>query len=308
MIPLLLTLKDTQPLHGIPMARFYTYLNMTRQGFHHALATLERKNTMMSQVADQVSAYRVNIDRRAGSRSLYHNLVIKEQYGIGVSKFEGLMAEYELTLKPLRLKVVTTKSVMQSWNYPNLANNLSIDNINQLVVGDLTYVYIGGKRYFLFCLTDVCSARIVGHHISKRMRSIEAQRAMQKWVKLRGSTNLKECIHHTDGGSQYFAEKYLTVLNKHDVKISCAKNCLQNGYAEQRNGLLKHHMIPTMQTSNEIGVSIGMSRIIKTYNHSRKQESLGWKSPVEYESSLLTATREATSRKLYNFKELKNGF
>lgn len=307
MIPLLLAIRDKQSEHGIVMARFYAYFNISRQGFHQALAAEKRKKIMMSEITHQVSAYRLHQDCRAGSRSLYYNLGIKEQFAIGINKFEALMAEYGLTLKPLRMKVVTTKSVMQSWNYPNLANGLRIDNINQLVVGDLTYVYIGGKRYFLFCLTDVYSARIVGHHISKRMRSTEAQSALQKWFKLRGSTDLRGCIHHTDGGSQYFAEKYLRALNKYEMKISCAKNCLQNGYAEQRNGLLKHHLFPTMKTNNGQKVSIGVSRVINWYNHKRKQQALGWKSPVEFERSL-DPISQGPVHKLHNFSKPKNGF
>jgi len=307
MIALLLAIKDKQSEHGIAMDRFYDHFNISRQGFHQAVDSMKRIKVMMSDIARQVSAYRLNQDCRAGSRSLYYNLRIKEQFAIGVNKFEVLMAEYGLTLKPLRLKVVTTKSVMQSWNYPNLANNLSINNINQLVVGDLTYVYIGGKRYFLFCLTDVYSARIVGHHIGKRMRRIEAKSALQKWVKLRGSAGINNCIHHTDGGSQYFAEKYLTALIKHEVKISCAKSCLQNGYAEQRNGLLKHHLFPTLKTNEEQKVSRGVARIIYRYNHKRKQQALGWKSPVEFERSL-DPTSGGLVRKLHNFSKPKNGF
>jgi len=307
MIPLLLAIKDKRAVHGIAMARFYAYFNISRQGFHQAAISLERTRLMMSEITNQVVAYRLHMDCRAGSRSLFYNLGIKQQFGLGVTKFEALMAEYGLTLKPLRLKVVTTKSVMQSWNYPNLANNLSIDNINQLVVGDLTYVYIDGKRYFLFCLTDVYSARIVGHHISKRMRSIEAQSALQKWLKLRESADLRGCIHHTDGGSQYFAEKYLKALNKHEMKISCAKNCLQNGYAEQRNGLLKHHMFPTMKTNDEQKVGIGVSRIINRYNLKRKQHALGWKSPVEFERTL-DPKSGGVLHKLYNFSKAKDGF
>ena len=132
-------------------------------------------------------------------------------------------------------------------------------------------------------------------------------KALQKWVKLRGSSALTGCIHHTDGGSQYFAEKYLQALLKYDVKISCAKNCLQNGYAEQRNGLLKHHMFPTMKTNNEQKVSIGIGRVISRYNHKRKQQALGWKSPVEFESTL-DPTSGGPEHKLYNLSKAENGF
>ncbi|MBK8748648.1 MAG: hypothetical protein IPM04_12515 [Saprospiraceae bacterium] len=38
-------------------------------------------------------------DANAGSRTLYYNLNIKEQYNIGVNKFEKLMSDYGLILR-----------------------------------------------------------------------------------------------------------------------------------------------------------------------------------------------------------------
>ncbi|MFN2422531.1 MAG: transposase, partial [Cryomorphaceae bacterium] len=175
------------------------------------------------------------------------------------------------------------------------------------VVGDLTYIYIEGKRYFLFCLIDVYSAHIVGYSFSTRMRSIDAQQAARRWIKLRSSDALFGCIHHTDGGSQYFSGAYLAILNNLKALISCAGNCLQNGYAEQRNGLLKHHLLPTITTSTARGITIAVGHIISTYNKQRKQQALGWKSPVEFENHILEL-RQRPERKLFNFTKLKNGF
>ena len=60
------------------------------------------------------------------------------------------MSENKLCLAPLRIKIVTTKSDLQSWNYLNLINGKSICNINQVVAGDLTYVFIGRSLFYVF--------------------------------------------------------------------------------------------------------------------------------------------------------------
>lgn len=307
MIPLLQAIKLKQTEHRIPMWKFYAEFDITRQGFHQAERAFEAKQAMIKQIADMVIKYRTKVDCRAGSRTIYYNLGIKDLFNIGVTKFEAMLSAYSLALKPLRVRVITTKSDKQSWNYPNLANGLRIDNINQLVVGDITYVYIDGKRYYLFCLTDVYSARIVGHCFSTRMRSIEAQSAARRWIKLRVENCLLTCIHHTDGGTQYFSGEYLKVLNDLEVQISCAKNCLQNGYAEQRNGLIKHHLLPTMQVNSVHGMARNIDRIIKRYNYDRKQKALGWKSPVEFEEHI-KKTGIRPVRNLFKFTDLKNGF
>ncbi|MBK8045076.1 MAG: DDE-type integrase/transposase/recombinase [Haliscomenobacter sp.] len=268
---------------GLVMEDLYGYLSITRQGYAQRLKSRQAEVTLMKLVKNQVLDYRKDKDRRAGSRSLYYNLDIKGQFGFGVTKFEQLMSQYGLTLLPLRVRVVTTQSVCQSWNYDNLLNGLTINGINQVVVGDLTYVYIGRSLFYLFCLTDVYSARLVGLWGSERMRAEDAKQAFSQWVLLRGKEHLKGCIHHTDGGSQYFSGLYLKQLNDHDLPISVAQNCLQNGFAEQRNGLIKHHLIPCKQIQELQTFQQQLLEIDYFYNYERKQKELNWRTPVEYE-------------------------
>lgn len=282
--PLLTMLHDNQSEHGIPMERFYRHVGLSRQGYFQGVARHQHEEQMMVGIQKVVKEYRRAKDSRAGSRGLFYNLGIKQEYNLGVNKFERLMSAYGLSLKPLRTRVVTTRSATQSWNYPDLSKGLIVSDISELIVGDLTYVNYGSERYFLFCLTDVYSGRIVGWSWSRRMRAEDALIALMMWKQLRGPRSIRGCIHHTDGGSQYFSDLYLGVMGDLKLKISVARNCLDNGFAEQRNGLLKHHLLPLLP-GDLVGSSLiqEVSTIIHNYNHGRKQEKLGWKSPVEYE-------------------------
>ncbi len=300
MVPLLLSIRETQIWHGIPMERFYRHAGISRQGFSKAVLRFVEEKLLVGELIGLVKSYRKLKDRRAGSRSLFHNLGIKSRFGIGVNKFEQLMSANSMILPHLSTRVVTTKSSMQSWNYPNLVNGLSVNDINQSVAGDLTYVYIVGQRYFLFCLTDLYSARIVGYGFGPHMRAENAKEARDGWVRLRKKKNLKNCIHHTDGGTQYFSNLYLNSLEELGVRVSCAENCLINGYAEQRNGLIKHHLIPTVRALDDKELYREIKRIIRVYNHERKQEGLGWLSPVEFENKISTMS-EKPERKLHKF-------
>ena len=265
------------------MESIYRYAGISRQSYFQLKKRQENTKRMMIEIEDLVTKYRVNKDRRAGSRSLYYNLDLKYRYDIGVNKFESLMSEYGLTLSPLRVRIITTQSSHQSWNYPDLTPGLEINNINQLVVGDLTYVGIDRELFYLFCLTDLYSARIVGFHFGKRMRAKDAKEALDKWYKLRGIKSLSRCIHHTDGGSQYFSELYLNSMKEANLRVSVSKNCLDNAYAEQRNGLIKHHLIPTINIKKMERLNEEIKNIVYFYNFERKQKALLWQSPVEYE-------------------------
>lgn len=303
MVPLLDFFRSTKSEHGIPMERFYKYLGITRQGYLKNKNYKDSQQRMVIALGKQIEKYRKDNDRRAGLRSLYYNLDIKCQYDIGVNKFERLMGDAGYALKPMKVRVVTTQSCVISRRYCNLANGLFINGINQLIVGDITYILIGLKPFYLFLYTDVFSCRIVGWHLDKRMRTIEGLKAMKMFIKLRGKENLKGCIHHTDGGGQYFAKKALNLLEEEvGLRISVAQNCLENGFAEQRNGLLKNHFLPLVTSMKLSKMRVQLEDFIEFYNHKRKQKNLGWKSPVELEK-WLTQVEEKPEMILYNREE-----
>jgi putative transposase len=307
MVPLLLSIRESQGEHGIAMERFYEHVGISRQGFSKAVKGFVEEKLLVEELIGLVKSYRQSKDRRAGSRSLFYNLDIKTRFGIGVNRFEQLMSANGMILSPLSTRVVTTKSSRQSWNYLNLVNGLSINDINQVVVGDLTYLFIFGHRYFLFCLTDLYSGRIVGFGFGPNMRALDAKSARDGWLSLRKKKSLKGCIHHTDGGSQYFSDLYLNSLACLKVRVSCAENCLMNGYAEQKNGLIKHHFMPTVRDLDENGLYGEIKRIIRIYNHERKQEGLGWLTPVEFEKKI-SGMSEKPKMLLHKFTKNKNGF
>ena len=283
------------------MEAVYRYCGITRQGYFQALLRKKQQAKMMAEVESLVWSYRSGTDYRAGSRSLYYNLSIKDRYGIGVSKFEQLMSQYGLSLQVFKLRVITTRSCPRSKKYPNLTNGLKLDGINQLVVGDLTYLHLGTQRYYLFCLTDVYSGRIVGHKLSLRMRAQDAVEALAQWIRLRGKHNLKGCIHHTDGGSQYFSNLYMKRYRHLKIKISVARSCLENGYAEQRNNLLKNHLIPTLKRQgNYQELERALNRLLRRYDTYRKQEGNNWMSPVEFEKASICLA-QPLQRELHDF-------
>ncbi|MBK8601728.1 MAG: hypothetical protein IPN87_01010 [Saprospiraceae bacterium] len=164
-------LSDAQ----IRAEQVYAYFGKSRQGYFQAVARMGKLKATMEGESQSISAPK---DANAGSRTLYYNLNIKEQYNIGVNKFEKLMSDYGLILRPVYTRIVTTKASSRSKKYTNLVAGLKVNNINQVIVGDLTYVYKDGQRYFVFSLFDLYSAMMVGIYGGERMRAIEGIRPL----------------------------------------------------------------------------------------------------------------------------------
>lgn len=286
-----------------PLSFLYEVAGMSRQAYHKGIRNMIDEDVKWRALPHLVNDYRSKHDSRAGSRSLYFNLNVKEVFGVGINTFERKMASLDLTLRPLRTRVVTTQSSIQSWNYSNLIQGLEVIGINQVVVGDLTYVTVGIHRYYLFCLTDVYSARIVGWSLAIDMKADKAMEALRMLIRIRGKPSLKNCIHHTDGGAQYFSRMYLKSLHVLGMRISRADNCLENGHAEQKNGYIKHHLLPNVRGESLSSVQRQVARLIDYYNNHRKQAGIGWLSPKDFEE-----TQIRRNLKLHNFETNGNRF
>jgi putative transposase len=281
------------------MQAFYRHVDVTRQAHHQWRVSNAAKQEMMSSMKKDIAEYRSSIDFRAGSRSCFYNLDIKRRYGVGVNKFESLVAEMGMTLPVVKVRVITTKSSALSWGYSNLISGLTITEVNTVMVGDITYLYQYGVRYYFFQFIDVFSGRVVGWVLADNMKTERAIEALRKVVKCRGKEQLKGLIQHTDGGGQYFSHRYIAKAEKLGIEMSRAKNCLENGHAEQFNSHLKHHIMPLVKSRSLIGMKRELKVLIDAYNN-RAQEGLGWLSPIEFEKRI-SSGQLTVSLKLYDW-------
>lgn len=288
------------------MQAFYSYAGITRQAHQQWRISNAAKQEIMSSIKNDITEYRSSIDFRAGSRSCFYNLNIKRRYDVGVNKFERIVAEMGMTLPVVKVRVITTKSSALSWGYANLISGLTISDINKVMVGDITYLDHYGDRYYFFSYIDVFSGRVVGWSIAENMKTDRAIEALKMVENCRGKRRLKGLIHHTDGGGQYFSRRFIADAKKLGIEMSRAKNCLENGYAEQFNSHLKHHIIPLVKSRSLRGMKRELNVLIEAYNN-RAQEGLGWLSPIEYEIRI-SSGQLSSSLKLYDWAESNERF
>ena len=141
--------------------------------------------------------------------------------------------------------------------------------------------------------------RIVGWQLSDSMTAelvIEAlKKAISKGLIKAGA------IVHTDQGSQYASKDFRALLHRHCFRqsMSAKGNCYDNAQAESFFSRFKTELVEGGVFEDvEQAKSEAFSYIEGYYNRVRLHSSLGYKTPLEFESEL--KIKERRSRESFN--------
>lgn len=278
----------------------YSIAGISRQGFKQQQKKQQMQTIEDIKLFEKVKAVRAS-HPQMGSRSLYYAAGINE---MGVNKFEQWMSAQHLTIFKRKKRIITTKSGPGK-RYPNLTHGLQLDNINQLIAGDITYYQVKDKVYYIFTLKDIYSKRIVGIRGNDNMNHLNTIAVLKQVFKLRQCKRFPGMIHHTDAGSQYKAIDYLALQHHAEIRTSMAENCLENGAAEQLNGVLKNDYLSFRDTKSVAQLNKHLDQIARLINEQKPIAELGYRSPVEFEEYIKKLPKKDRPKfTLYNFKKI----
>jgi len=265
-------------------------LGYTKQAYYKKIKTKERQDFQESLVLDLVKEKR-KLWKKGSGRNLHSALkndFHRHNVKIGRDKFFDLLRNNGLLIKEKQRKTRTTFSYHHFHKYPNLIRELKVTRVNQVVVTDITYLYLSGTDSFayLFLVTDLFSRKVLGYNVSDNLSAKSGVIALK--MALKNMSDTKETIHHSDRGIQYCSHKYTKILKDNNIKISMTENSdpLENAVAERINKTLKEEFTNDKQISfsNYREARIMMSQIIKFYNDERPHRSLEMYTPsIAYE-------------------------
>jgi transposase InsO family protein len=160
---------------------------------------------------------------------------------------------------------------------------------NVVWLTDITEHPTGDGKLYVCAIKDVCSNRIVGYSIDKRMTAQLAVSALRNAIALRSPSGT---IVHSDRGSQFRSHAFVRTLRDHGLIGSMGRvgACGDNAAMESFFSLLQKNVLDRQRWTSreELRVAI-VIWIERTYHRRRRQRALGRLTPIEYE----TLTRPA---------------
>jgi transposase InsO family protein len=208
---------------------------------------------------------------------------------VGRNRVARLMREAGLQgRQKRRYRVRTTDS---RHNYPIAPNRLAQADAptkpNQVWRSDLTYVQTDEGWLYVAGVLDAFSRNLIGWAMGSTLDTAVPLAALMMALHQRKPE--PGLIHHSDRGCQYASETYRHTLAAHGLQASMSRkaNCYDNAMMESFWSSLKNELVHRTHFATRAQARTAIFDYIEGfYNRTRRHSALGYKSPLDYESSL----------------------
>jgi putative transposase len=211
----------------------------------------------------------------------------RQGWTVNPKRVYRLLREDNLLCIRKRKFVVTTDSKHGRKVYPNLAGQMTLTDIDQLWMADITYIRLETEFVYLAVVIDAFSRRVIGWALDRTVEDELTLAALRMALELRQPPT--GWVHHSDRGSQYASGDYTDLLKTHGCEISMSRKSSpwENAGCESWMKTLKYEEVYRQEYRDLAEVRASIARFIDhVYNQKRLHSALGYRPPVEFEQAL----------------------
>lgn len=266
------------------MCRVY---NVSRYGYH----AWRRRGTCKRKVEDSdiyslISQIFMRHKGHYGSPKITHELR-KKGIHIGQKRVARLMREHGL--RATKARIYRTKAFQHAFQKasPNLIEDFEPSRLNQLWVGDVTYIRMPDDSWqYLSVIMDRFSRRIVSWALSDKRNAALTCRTLAAAIKNRRDN--RKLIFHSDKGIEYIAKPFRKKLHHYGIQQSMngVKRMNDNAHIESFFQDFKTESIKVKAFKTVEELRLIIIQYMRYYNYERSHSKLGYNTPAEFESRM----------------------
>lgn len=269
--------------------RFYSIDNIcavfgySRQAWYNHLKRFELQAFQEHIVLQRIREIRKELPR-TGCIKLYKELNngFLQRLGISMGRdaIFDLVRENGMLIKSRKRYTCTTNSHHRYRTHPDLVQRKPAGWAEQVWVSDITYISTINGFNYLSLVTDAYSRKIVGYCLAVNLKAAGCIKALNDAVKGRYYPQ-NALIHHSDRGTQYCCDDYVTRLNEYGIQISMTQtgSPYDNAIAERVNGILKSEFDLYKVFRSHDHARNAVDHAIYKYNNLRLHTSCNYRTP-----------------------------
>lgn len=258
----------------LSIARQTQLLDISRSGFYYQPVPVSPEEIHIMGCMDNIfTDYPFY-----GSRRIKRELESKP-YDIFICREHVQHLMRQMGLEAIYPKKRTTVPNQQHLKYPYLLKNLPIVRPNQVWGTDITYIKLKNGFCYLVALLDWFSRYVITWTVAETLDIDFCIENLQRALEI----HVPE-IHNSDQGSHFTSPQYTGLLRAHpsiQISMDGRGRCMDNIFTERLWRTVKYENIFIHDYQSPDEARTGIGEYFDFYNHKRKHQSLGYRTPAQ---------------------------